>query len=82
MTELAKIQNEKGYMTELTKINNDSYELIEYNCPIFSIASHFKKACRFEIAMLQNVLGTKQVERVFCQTDGKTHCKFSIKFNN
>ncbi|RAN80590.1 metalloregulator ArsR/SmtB family transcription factor [Bacillus sp. SRB_331] len=82
VTELAKIQNEKGYMTELTKIDDDSYELIEYNCPIFSVASHFKKACRCETAMFQNVLGTKHVDRVCCQTDGETHCKFSIQFNN
>ncbi|HFK1549116.1 TPA: helix-turn-helix transcriptional regulator [Bacillus albus] len=82
MTELAKIQNDKGYMAELTKIDNDSYELTEYNCPIFPVASHFKKACSFETAMFQNVLGTKQVERVSCQTAGETHCEFLIKFNN
>ncbi|OUB14360.1 transcriptional regulator [Bacillus thuringiensis serovar yunnanensis] len=82
VTELAKIQDEKGYMTELIKLDNNTYELIEYNCPIFSVASHFKKACRCETTMFQNVLGTKQVKRIFCQTDGETHCKFSIKFNN
>jgi len=80
--ELAKIQNEKGYMTELTKISDDSYELIEYNCPIFSVANQFKKACHCETAMFQHVLGTNNVNRVSCQTEGESHCKFLIKLND
>lgn len=82
LAELAKTQNEKGYMTELTKISDDSYELIEYNCPIFSVANHFKKACHCETAMFQHVLGTDNVKRVSCQADGEAYCKFLVKLND
>ncbi|NKE06670.1 transcriptional regulator [Bacillus selenatarsenatis] len=74
--EIARIQNEKGYMASVTKIADDSYELVEYNCPIFAVANEFKVACRCETEMFKNILETDQVRRVCCKTDGDDHCKF------
>lgn len=33
---LTEIQNGKGYMADVTKIDDDTYEIVEHNCPIFA----------------------------------------------
>lgn len=78
--EIAKIQNEKGYMANISQIDEHTYELVEYNCPILAVAEEFKIACRCETQMLKNVLKTDEVNRISCKTDGDDHCKFLIKF--
>ncbi|WP_174733249.1 helix-turn-helix transcriptional regulator [Mesobacillus harenae] len=79
LSELTNIQNEKGYMAELSQVDENTYELTEYNCPIFSVAKDFKVACHCETELFKNILGTEQINRTFCQTDGDTHCKFLFK---
>ncbi|WP_456271158.1 helix-turn-helix transcriptional regulator [Bacillus sp. AK031] len=81
MKEIYHIQNEKGYMADVSKIDDKTYELTENNCPIYAVANEFKMACTCETSMLKNVLKTKQVSRTNCRTDGDNHCKFLIKFN-
>ena len=78
--EMVKIQNEKGYMAIATQLDNETFELIEYNCPIYSVAQEFKTACRCETEMFKNVLEAEQVRRISCMTDGDHHCNFKIKF--
>lgn len=77
--ELKKIQLSKGYMAGVKKINDETYELIEYNCPIFTVAKEYKQACNCETNMFKKVLGTEQVKRVTCKTDNEDHCRFLIK---
>ncbi len=74
--ELATLQNDKGYMTEVNQVDEHSYEMIEYNCPIYAVAKEFKIACRCETDMFKKVVGTEQVERICCKTDGDDHCRF------
>jgi predicted ArsR family transcriptional regulator len=78
--EFANIQNEKGYMADTLQIDPNTFELIEYNCPILSVAHEFKVACSCETQLLKNVLETEQVQRTNCKTDGDNHCKFIIAF--
>lgn len=78
--EIATIQNEKGYMAEVNQIDNSTFELVEYNCPIFAIAREFKTACHCETEMFKNVSDTKDVNRISCKTDGDNHCKFLFKY--
>ena len=78
--EIVKIQNEKGYMASASKIDDCTFELIEYNCPIYSVAHEFKTACRCETEMFKNVLETDHVRRVSCKTNGDPHCRFKLKF--
>ncbi|MCK0470933.1 metalloregulator ArsR/SmtB family transcription factor [Halalkalibacter sp. APA_J-10(15)] len=81
IAELTNIQNEKGYMAELQKINDGTYELTEYNCPILAIASDYKDACTCETEMFKQVLETNEIDRISCQSDGEPHCKFLIRKN-
>jgi predicted ArsR family transcriptional regulator len=82
LTEIVKIQNEKGYMASASKIDDHSFELIEYNCPIYSVAQEYKMACHCETEMFKKVVGTDQVHRTSCKTDGDNHCKFVFKFES
>lgn len=76
IAEIAKIQEEKGYMAKVNRIDDHTFELIEYHCPIFSVAQEFTIACGCETNMFKNVFGTDQVQRIRCKTDGDPHCKF------
>lgn len=78
--EIVNIQNEKGYMADLSQIDENTYELIEYNCPILTVAKEFKLACRCETEMLKNVLGTQQIKRTYCRTEGDNNCTFLVEF--
>jgi predicted ArsR family transcriptional regulator len=78
--ELVRIQNEKGYMADISQIDPNTYELIEYNCPILTVALEYNVACSCETQLLKNVLKTDQIRRTNCKTDGDHHCKFFIQF--
>ncbi|AQQ53414.1 helix-turn-helix transcriptional regulator [Planococcus lenghuensis] len=77
---LKQIQNEKGYMVDLIKVNDHQFELIEHNCPIFGVSRNFKQACRCETDMFRSVLETDSIERTSCKADGDQHCRFMISF--
>jgi predicted ArsR family transcriptional regulator len=82
LNEIVKIQNEKGYMASASQIDEHSFELIEYNCPIYSVAQEYKMACHCETEMFKKVVGTDQVHRTTCKTDGDNHCKFVFTFTS
>lgn len=77
--ELEKIQNEHGYMAEARQLNEQEFELTEYNCPIYHVAQRYKKACQCELSLFKRVLGVQQIERVSCISEGDHCCKYSIK---
>ncbi|GAB2565999.1 helix-turn-helix transcriptional regulator [Gracilibacillus alcaliphilus] len=77
---MVDIQNNKGYMAELVEHEDNHFEIIEYNCPIFAVASTYHTACQCETSMFKQVLDTQQVERVQCKTEGNNHCRFHVQF--
>ncbi len=77
--QLKEIQVKKGYMAELKKLGQNQFELIEYNCPIFSVATEHKQACTCETNMFKRVLGTENVKRITCKTDNEDHCRFLVE---
>lgn len=76
---LNDLQNSKGYMTQLSKIDDRTYELTEHNCPIFVVAKEYTRACACETQMFKEVLGTENVRRVTCKTENGDHCRFLLK---
>ncbi|PKG24646.1 helix-turn-helix transcriptional regulator [Niallia nealsonii] len=82
VNEMVIIQNEKGYMADLSQIDETTYELMEYNCPLLEIAKEFKIACRCETDMLKKVLETNDIQRTLCRTDGDNLCKFTVEFKS
>lgn len=74
---LCELRNREGYMAEVRK-TGDSFELLEYNCPIFKMASLFGEACDLERKLFHNVLKA-EVENTHRQVDGQNVCRFLIR---
>ncbi|TGA97808.1 transcriptional regulator [Sporolactobacillus shoreae] len=79
---LNELRIKNGYMSRLRQINDSTYELTEYNCPIFEVARQFGAACTNETKLFKDVLRAESVERIACQADGRAHCRFRITFKD
>jgi len=79
--ELAKIQEERGYMAEWRKDDSQpqpKYWITEHNCPIHSIAQNFNQACSSELSLFRKVLGA-EVEQLECKAKGGQRCVYEVK---
>jgi predicted ArsR family transcriptional regulator len=60
VVELARIQDEQGYISE-ARVNGDGIRLLQHNCAVLVIASDSGAACRAELALFSEVLGAEVV---------------------
>lgn len=74
--ELAKIQDEAGYMARWEKTPG-GFLLKEQNCAIYRVACRFQAACHFEIELFRRLLET-DMERVEHQINGALACTYFI----
>lgn len=77
---LARLRHLENYLPELRKIQGSKYEMLEFNCPIFSISKNFSEACDLERRLFQNVLKMK-VDTTHTQINGHGTCRFLIDKN-
>ncbi|MFD1851218.1 helix-turn-helix transcriptional regulator [Oceanobacillus bengalensis] len=78
IAELASIQNEKGYMLEVEKIDKNQYEIRNYNCPIANISTLYSQVCHNEKSMLQKLFSGSEVATHSLITDGSHLCRWTI----
>lgn len=76
--ELARIQNENGYMADWEQDGDGRFVLDEYNCPIAKVADRYNHACQSELEMFAELLGAR-VERVECLASGGKKCRYVIR---
>jgi len=77
--ELEKIQNELGYMVEVTKELDGSFMFKEYNCSIAAVAKEFPVVCELELELFKDLLETNQVKCQMCMATGQEpHCYYKI----
>ena len=74
--ELAKIQEEAGYMARWEKVKG-GFLLKEQNCAIYRVACRFQDACHFEIELFRRLLEA-DLERVEHQVKGDLACTYFI----
>jgi len=79
--ELVDLQTEKGYMIELNE-TEDGFEITNYNCPIFNVASSYVQVCSNEKEMLEKIFPNSKVESHSKIAEGDSHCKWSISKPN
>lgn len=75
---LVDIQNERGYMMEYEKDNDGNYELYNYNCPIYNIATTYEQICTNEKNMLTNIFPESDVCFHSCIATGEKYCGWHI----
>ncbi len=76
--ELARIQNNNGYMADASQEDDGTYVITELNCPIVQVASVYKQACRCELELFRSLLKA-DVERTECYADGGKKCTYQIR---
>ncbi|TMN21261.1 helix-turn-helix transcriptional regulator [Lentibacillus cibarius] len=77
--DVAAIQNNKGYMVEVEKIGEDSYEMRHYHCPIAKVASAYRQICSGDQRLYEDLFSEGCVEPRSCIVDGDNCCKWTIK---
>jgi DeoR family suf operon transcriptional repressor len=75
---LAQLRQIENYFPELKKKGNDTFELLEFNCPIYRVANLFGEACSMERDLFKNVLDM-DVESTHRQVNGFGTCRFLIR---
>ena len=58
--ELARVQDEQGYISE-ARIDGDGIHLVEHNCAVLDIARGSMAACQAELDLFRDVLGADVV---------------------
>ncbi len=76
--QIAHLQDEEGYMVEYVKLDDGSYQIKNYNCPIYSMASSFKEVCHNEKHVLEKMFPESKVISESKITDGKKNCCWTI----
>lgn len=75
---LAELQDHKGYMVEWEELEDGSYKITEYNCPIAQVANKYNQACSCELGWFRNLLDA-DVERSECKAKGGQNCIYFIR---
>jgi predicted ArsR family transcriptional regulator len=74
--ELARIQDEQGYISE-ARVNGDGIRLIEHNCAVLDIARGNGAACRAELDLFREVLGADVVRERHI-AEGDRCCEYRV----
>jgi predicted ArsR family transcriptional regulator len=75
--ELAVIQDEQGYLAEAVLGSDGVIRVIEHNCAIHHVATGAEAACRAELELFREVLGT-DVERETHIVGGDRCCTYRV----
>ncbi|WP_036697706.1 helix-turn-helix transcriptional regulator [Paenibacillus taiwanensis] len=76
--ELGSIQDSNGYMVETEQLEDGSWLLHEYNCPIAQVADRYEEPCACELALFRELLQT-DVERIECLAKQGKRCTYRIQ---
>lgn len=76
--EMARMQDENGYMVEFVKLDDGSYEMRNYHCPIINIASTYKEICANEKQTFSALFPQSKVLAHTCITEGDHVCTWTI----
>ena len=75
---LRTLRDNEGYMAEqLKSVSDNSFELLEFNCPIFKIAEQYSYTCTLEREMFEELLDAS-VNTTHKVIDGQNVCRFLI----
>lgn len=80
INELAKIQSEMGFMAEANETDSEEVAQIrQSNCPYLEIAKDFPEICRNEHKFYEELLHTKNIEKISSLSRGDSCCHYVIR---
>jgi predicted ArsR family transcriptional regulator len=77
--ELARIRSEEGYMADWSKLDDDTFQLMEHNCAIYQIARQCSQMCGYEIELFRRVLDDANISREAHMMAGGRICTYVIR---
>lgn len=75
---VSELQDKQGYMVEYNENNDGSYDIINYNCPVYNIASTYTEVCHNEKEVLEKTFPNSTVVSKSRIVDGKKNCSWTI----
>lgn len=75
---LVDTQNERGYMMEYETDEDGNFEVVNYNCPIYNIATTYDQICTNEKNMLTDIFPESDVCFHSCIASGGKYCGWYI----
>jgi len=76
--EVARLQNEKGYMVEIHETEEGQIELRNYHCPIANLASSYRQVCTNEKKIFETLFQESEVSAASNIAAGEHVCKWVI----
>lgn len=75
---IAKRFNDRGFVTDVERLDDGSYRIVEHNCPIRNVAERYPKVCQEELRVYSEVVGAR-VEKPSCRiANGGNACEYRI----
>ncbi|MCU0492459.1 MAG: HTH domain-containing protein [Chloroflexaceae bacterium] len=77
VAELAEVLVERGYMPEVEQLDDGSFQLTEFNCPIDCVARCYPHVCAEELRLYEDLLGVP-IKRDTTLVEGGLGCRYAI----
>jgi predicted ArsR family transcriptional regulator len=75
---IAKWFNERGYVTDVERLADGTYRVVEHNCPIREVAERFPRVCAEELRVYSEVVGASVEKASCCIATGGPACEYRI----
>lgn len=72
------IRNNEGYMCDWEKLSDDSFAIIQHNCPTYILSSRYPQSCKYDQELFSRVLDA-EVTREQNMVLGDVQCRYTIK---
>ncbi len=72
------ILEEKGYMLDYQKTAAGDYEIRNFNCPIYNLASNYVEVCQNEKDIYTGLFPKSNVISTSCMTKGGKYCCWTV----
>jgi len=78
VVELVGQLENKGYMVDYTKSETGDYQIHNFHCPIFNVASKYNIVCDNEREMYKKLFPDSNVTDLCCMSRGSNQCHWTI----
>lgn len=78
VVELARILDEDGYLAEWERVDDDTFVVQEFNCPVQEVVHRYRQECANEMELIRTLLPEADVLREDYIMNGAAACSYRI----